>query len=248
MREFADHFSQLSARYAEYRPRYPEGLFDAIAAASRRRGRLWDCATGSGQAAVPLAARFDAVVASDASREQLRSATPHPRVRYFVARAESPPLPERWADVVTVAQALHWIDLPAFYAEVRRVLVPGGLFMAWTYGVQRLGDGEMDAVLEDFYNRVVGPYWAPERRLVETGYRTLDFPFDEVGIASPPMTGHWTLGQLLGYVSTWSAVAKCRSVTGVDPMLELQARLEPLWGAPERRRRVEWPITVRAGR
>ena len=247
MREFADHFSQLSARYAEYRPRYPEGLFDAIAAASRRRGRLWDCATGSGQAAVPLAARFDAVVASDASREQLRSATPHPRVRYFVARAESPPLPERWADVVTVAQALHWIDLPAFYAEVRRVLVPGGLFMAWTYGVQRLGDGEMDAVLEDFYNRVVGPYWAPERRLVETGYRTLDFPFDEVGIASPPMTGHWTLGQLLGYVSTWSAVAKCRNVTGVDPMLELQARLEPLWGAPERRRRVEWPITVRAG-
>jgi SAM-dependent methyltransferase len=188
------------------------------------------------------------VVASDASRQQLHSATAHPRIRYLAARAESAPLRERWADVVTVAQALHWLDLPEFYAEVRRVLAPRGLFVAWTYGVQRMGDGAVEAVLEDFYDRVVGPYWAPERRLVETGYRTLDFPFDEVPLASPPMTGHWALGQVLGYVSTWSAVAKCRNVTGVDPMPELQARLEPLWGEPERPRHIEWPITVRAGR
>ena len=157
MREFADHFSQLSSRYAVYRPRYPEGLFDAIAAASPRRRRLWDCATGSGQAAVPLAARFDTVVATDASRQQLRSATPHPRVHYLSALAEAVPLPERWADVVTVAQALHWLDLPEFYAEVRRVLEPGGLLVALTYGMQRLGNDAIDGVLEDFYGRVVGP-------------------------------------------------------------------------------------------
>jgi SAM-dependent methyltransferase len=248
VREFADHFSQLSSRYAVFRPRYPEGLFDAIAAASPRRRRLWDCATGSGQAAVPLAARFAAVVATDASRRQLSSATPHPRVRYASAHAEAVPLPGQWADVVTVAQALHWLDLPAFYAEVRRVLEPGGLVVAWTYGLQSLGDDAIDGVLEDFYGRVVGPYWAPERALVETGYRTLDFPFDEVAIPSPPMTAEWTLGQLLGYVSTWSAVAKCRDVTAVDPMVELESRLEPLWGDPPRHRHVQWPITVRAGR
>jgi SAM-dependent methyltransferase len=247
VREFADHFSRLSSRYAIYRPRYPGGLFDAIAAASARRGRLWDCATGSGQAAVPLAARFDVVVASDASRQQVRSAKPHPRVRYFVALAESAPLREQWADVVTVAQALHWLDLPVFYAEVRRVLAPGGLFVAWTYGAQRVGEAAIDDMIEDFYGRVVGPYWAPERHLVETGYRTLDFPFDEVTIASPPMTGHWTMGQLLGYISTWSAVAKCRDVTDHDPLPELEARLEPLWGNPARQRRIEWPIAVRAG-
>jgi SAM-dependent methyltransferase len=248
MREFADHFSQLSSRYAVYRPRYPEGLFDAIAAASPRRGRLWDCATGSGQAAVPLASHFDTVIASDASRQQLRSASPHPRVRYCAALAERSPVREQWADVVTVAQALHWLDLPEFYAEVRRVLRPGALFVAWTYGAQQVGHAPLDAVIEDFYHRVVGPYWAPERRLVETGYRTLDFPFDEVALESPPLTAHWTLEQLLGYVSTWSAVAKCRSVTGLDPMPELEARLAPHWGDPDRRRRIEWPIAVRAGR
>lgn len=248
MREFADHFSRLSTRYAEYRPRYPAALFEAIAAASPGHGLLWDCATGSGQAAVPLGAHFESVIATDASRQQLRSASPHPRVRYVAALAERSPLRERRADVVTVAQALHWLDLPRFYAEIRRVLRPGGLFVAWTYGTQRVGDGAIDALIEDFYGRVVGPYWAPERHLVETGYSTLEFPFDPAAIESPPMTAEWTLDQLLGYVSTWSAVAKCRDVTGVDPVPQLETRLTPHWGDPARRRSIEWPITVRAGR
>jgi SAM-dependent methyltransferase len=248
VREFADHFSALSSRYAAYRPRYPEGLFDAIAAASGRRARLWDCATGSGQAAVPLAGRFDLVVASDASPRQLGAARSHPHVRYVAALAEAAPISARWADVVTVAQALHWLDLRGFYAEVRRVLGPGGVFVAWTYGSQRVGDGAIDALLDDFYDRIVGPYWAPERRLVETGYRTFDFPFDEMPMVSPPMVAHWTLDEVLGYISTWSAVAKCREVTGADPMTGLEARLAPLWGDAARRRHVEWQVTVRAGR
>lgn len=248
MREFADHFSRLSARYAAYRPRYPEALFDAIAAASARRDQVWDCATGNGQAAVPLADRFEAVLATDASRQQVRAAAPHERVHYLVALAEAAPVRDRSAGLVTVAQALHWLDLPRFYAEVRRVIRPGGLLVAWTYGAQRVDGGAIDAAIDEFYGRVVGPYWAPERRLVETGYRTLDFPFEEVAIPSPPMTEHWGLVELLGYVSTWSAVARCREVTGRDPLGDLEARLAPLWGEPAERRRVEWPIAVRAGR
>jgi SAM-dependent methyltransferase len=169
-------------------------------------------------------------------------------VRYAVALAEAGPLRSGWAQLVTVAQALHWLDLSRFYPEVRRVLRPGGLFVAWTYGIHRVDGGAIDAVVADFYDRVVGPYWAPERQLVETGYRTLDFPFAEVEIAAPPMIEDWTLGQLLGYVSTWSAVAKCREVTGGDPLLDLEAALAPLWGDPGAHRRIEWPIAVRAGR
>jgi SAM-dependent methyltransferase len=248
VRAFADHFSRLATSYAAFRPRYPEGLFTAIAAASPFHDRVWDCATGTGQAANGLATHFRSVLASDASRKQVGAARPHQRVHCFVAWAEAVPLPSRSVGMVTVAQALHWLELPEFYAEVRRVLRPGGLLVAWTYGKQYLGDQSLDEVLDDFYQRGIGSYWAPERRLVETGYRTIAFPFEEIAIDAPAMSADWSLPQLLGYIGTWSAVARCREETSVDPLMELSGRLLPLWGDPSAARRVEWPISVRAGR
>ena len=248
MRAFRDHFSRQAAGYAAYRPRYPEGLFDAIAAASLFRDRVWDCATGTGQAAHGLAGYFDLVLASDASARQVRAASRHDRIRYFVGRAEAVSLRSASVGMVTVAQALHWLELPEFFAEVRRVLRPGGLLVAWTYGSQRVDEGPVDEVMAHFYDRVIGGYWTPERRWVETGYRTLRFPFEETPIEAPVMEAEWNLNQLLGYVGTWSAVARCREVTGTDPLTALAARLAPVWGNPAARRPVRWPISVRAGR
>ena len=172
----------------------------------------------------------------------------HPQVHYFVARAESVPLRSGSVGLVTVAQALHWLDLPGFYPEARRVLRAGGLLVVWTYGNQRVDGGAVDEAVGHFYHRVIGSYWAPERRWVEIGYRTIAFPFEETAIEAPPMLADWSLPQLLGYIGTWSAVARCREVTGTDPLIELAARLEPLWGDPATTRRVEWPLSVRAGR
>jgi hypothetical protein len=62
------------------------------------------------------------------------------------------------------------------------------------------------------------------------------------------MAAEWTLAQLLGYIGTWSAVARCRELTGTDPLAKLAGRLVPLWGDPSTPRRVEWPLSVRAGR
>jgi SAM-dependent methyltransferase len=248
VRAFADHFSRLATGYAACRPRYPDGLFAAIAAASPFHDVVWDCATGTGQAARGLAAHFQSVVASDASWQQVLAASPHERVRYFVARAEAVPLGSRSVGMVTVAQALHWLELPEFYSEARRVLRPGGLLVAWTYGSQRVDSGPIDEVLDDFYDRVIGSFWAPERRWVETGYRTLRFPFEEIVLDAPPMFADWRLSQLLGYIGTWSAVARCRELTAADSLAELAGRLLPLWGDPSAERRVEWPLSLRAGR
>jgi SAM-dependent methyltransferase len=248
VRAFADHFSRVATGYATYRPSYPEGLFAGIAEASPFRDLVWDCATGTGQAAHGLARHFELVLASDASARQVLAASPRPGVRYFVARAEAVPLRSRSVGTITVAQALHWLELPEFYDEARRVLRPGGLLVAWTYGNQRVDGGPVDEVLADFYHRVVGSYWAPERRWVETGYRTLRFPFHEIPIQSPPMVAEWNLTQLLGYIGTWSAVVRCREGTAADPLIDLAAGLLPLWGDPSSPRRVEWPISVRAGR
>src|SRR5690606_38991403 len=120
-------FGAVAADYAAFRPTYPEALFAWLAAESPGHALAWDCATGNGQAALALAEHFDAVLATDVSAAQLTHAPPHPHVRYAVAPAEAAPLADASADLVTVAQAFHWFDRDAFFAEAGRVLRPGGL-------------------------------------------------------------------------------------------------------------------------
>jgi len=246
MKAFADHFSRIAAEYSAYRPRYPAGLFAALAAAAHGRGLAWDCATGTGQAAAGLAAHFDRVIASDASFSQVRKATRVGPIAYVAADAGAAPVRSGSADLVTVAQALHWLDLDRFYAEARKVLAPGGLVAVWTYGRHRVDYGPIDALVDRFYHDVVGPYWPPERRWVEVGYRGLPFPFREESIAVPPMVEEWTLRQVLGYLSTWSAVVRCTEATGANPVHALGEQLASLW--EDGRRRIEWTLTLRAGR
>ena len=165
---FQDHFSTQADAYARYRPTYPDALYAWLASRVPARALAWDCGTGSGQAAVALAAHFTQVIASDPSREQIAHATAHARVRYFVASAEQPPAEAMGADLVTVAQALHWFDLERFYPALERVLSPGGLFAVWGYGLMRITP-QVDAVVTHYYTDVVGPYWPPDRCHIESG-------------------------------------------------------------------------------
>lgn len=246
MATFADHFSRAADAYAAARPRYPASLFETLAALAPARDRAWDCATGNGQAAVGLAEHFDEVAATDGSDAQLSRAEPHPRVRYSRALAASSGLPDGWADLVTVAQALHWLDLPPFYAEARRVLRPGGLIAVWNYNLMEI-DARLDPTIRAFYQDTVGPYWPGERRIVEEGYRNLPFPFDEVEVPPQEMEARWTLEDLARYLGTWSATLRYRDARGHDPVEPLLAGLTKLWGAPDTKRTVRWPLEVRAG-
>src|SRR5438874_11214721 len=108
---FKDHFSQQAADYAKFRPRYPKELFRYLAQVAPGIELAWDCATGNGQAAVELAELFQRVIATDASEKQITNAEPHARVEYRVAPAENSGIESNTIDLVTVAQALHWLDL-----------------------------------------------------------------------------------------------------------------------------------------
>jgi ubiquinone/menaquinone biosynthesis C-methylase UbiE len=245
---FKDHFSRLAAQYAEFRPHYPRALFDFLARVSPSRKRAWDCACGSGQATVDLAERFDAVIGTDASAPQIKAARPHPRVTYAVARAEESGLDPDSVDLVTVAQSLHWFDLPQFYAEVQRVLHPGGVLAVWTYAVPRLNEPNLDRLLQTYYWDTVGPYWPPERRYVEDGYRSLAFPFPEIASPSLSMLESWSQAQFFGYLRSWSATARYVDARGEDPVAGLEAQVIPLWGDAQRTRTVSWPLSLRVGR
>jgi len=125
---------------------------------------------------------------------------------------------------------------------------PGGVLALWTYGVYHLGDLALDQLLQHFYRDIVGLYWPPERRLVESGYRTIAFPFEEVTSPAFAMTTDWRLPELLGYLRTWSATTRCREATGRDPVGALAPEVEALWGPMDRARRVTWPLALRVGR
>jgi SAM-dependent methyltransferase len=222
-------------------------MFERLASLCARRDLAWDCATGNGQAALGLAAHFRQVVATDASERQIVNALPHANVAYRVAPAEASGLEPVSADLVTVAQALHWFDLSRFYPEVRRVLRPGGIFAAWSYNLLTV-DAAVDAVIGRYYGEVVGPYWPPERALVETGYASLPFPFEEVEVPRFSMEERWALPRLVGYLGTWSATRGFREATGRDPIETIRSELEGAWGDPSLERAVRWPLRLRVGR
>jgi SAM-dependent methyltransferase len=242
---FKDHFSRQSAAYSRYRPAYPPQLIAFVAGLAPGRSLAVDCATGNGQAAVALASCFDAVLAVDGSFNQLAKATPAPGVHYVASLAERLPLGSGRAALVAAAQAAHWFVFDRYYAECRRVLMPGGIVAAWSYGKFRCDKG-LDAVVEHFYEAVVGPYWPAERRHVEAGYRTLPFPLAEEPAPPFAMLTDWDLDQAMGYFATWSAVQRYRDATGTDPLPHLRAALTPHWAG--RQRRLTWPIHLRVGR
>jgi SAM-dependent methyltransferase len=243
---FKDHFSRQSVAYSRYRPSYPAGLIDWIAAQAPDRRLAVDCAAGSGQAALALAERFDRVVALDGSLNQLGNATSHPKVTYVAALAERLPLRDGCVSLVAAAQALHWFDFRRFNEECRRVLVPGGVVAAWTYEKLRVDDA-VDAVIDGFYEGVVGPFWPPERRYVELAYRTIPFPWREIEAPPFELETSWDLERVFGYLASWSAVQRYKDHHGHDPLPALRAPLEAAWGGAGPRR-LRWPIYLRLGR
>lgn len=246
---FHDHFSGVAARYATFRPTYPEGLFDFLASCVPTADAcVWDCAAGNGQASVKLAERFPRVIATDASSEQIRAAKSHPRVEYRVASAEQSGLPDQSISLVTVAQAVHWFDFDRFYSEVRRVLRPNGILAVWGYGNLCFEEFELNALVEDYYHQVVGPFWPPERKWIEEGYRTLPFPFEPLEVPTFCMEVRWSLDALIGYLGTWSATVRFQQARQQNPLPDLRARLLPHWKSPESERSIRWPLAVRIGR
>ena len=241
---FKDHFSRQAAEYAKFRPRYPKELFRWLGSVAPARVLAWDCATGNGQAAVELAEVFDRVIATDASEKQVARAAANSRVQYQVAPAEQSGLDTQSVDLVAVAQALHWFDLDRFYAEVRRVLKPGGVFAAWAYKLATV-EPAIDLVVNRYYSDVVGKYWPAERVLVEK-FEELPFAFEEIGVPQFEMVAEWTVEHLLGYLRTWSATQRFMAAEERDPLAEVERELRAVWGHESRP--VVWPLTVRAGR
>lgn len=245
MASFKDHYSDRAAQYSASRPTYPRALGAAISQYVPGHTLAWEAGCGSGQITGLLSSRFRRVAATDASAPQLAHALRHPNVRYWCATAERSGLRARSVDLAISAQAAHWFDLPAYYAEVRRVTRPGSVLCLVTYGIVRVGT-EIDRLLNEFEHQVIKPWWPPERCHVEEGYASFPFPFRELEDPGLEMSAEWTYGQFFAYLRTWSAVRAMEMSGGDEAVRSFGRRLAGAWGSGPRP--VRWPLTVRAGR
>ncbi|HEX8096642.1 MAG TPA: hypothetical protein VF507_01345, partial [Pyrinomonadaceae bacterium] len=105
----------------------------------------------------------------------------------------------------------------------------------------------VDPLINRFYYETVGPYWPPERVIVEGRYRTIPFPFKELDPPPFRMKASWSLYDLAGYLGTWSATRRFVAARGFDPVPELAEEILALWGRAEEEREVSWSLHMRVG-
>ncbi len=240
----ADHFSERADLYARFRPRYPSEVDDAIRSLAPRRRLVWEAACGSGQLTRRLAGSFNRVVAGDLSLDQLQRA---PRIRgvvYVREAAEASALASGSADAAVSGQSAHWLDLPRFYAEVRRIVRPGGLVGLVTYGTPA-ATGSVDGLIQAFHRKTLAAHWPAARVHVDQRYVDLPFPFRRLTVPDIDMVEDWTASDFLGYAASWSGVRNLLRAGGAGVFQSFGEELRAAWG--DGLRTVRWPITLLAG-
>lgn len=242
---FKDYFSDTATGYAEHRPRYPKQLAAYLASLCGRHQVALDVACGTGQLSVLLAEHFQQVVATDASSAQIANAERLENIDYQVAAADQSPLADQSADLITVAQAAHWLNLDSFYADAQRIAKPGAILALVSYGTTQVKDPLINQLIQQFYHDVVGGYWPPERQHIVDGYRHLSFPFEEIISPSLLMSADWSCQQLIGYLNTWSAVTQAKKNGQTETINRFYRQLFEVW-ADDGDKEVFWDISIRA--
>jgi SAM-dependent methyltransferase len=105
-------------------------------------GRVLEVGCGTGRLALALAERGARVWAVDPSEEMLAAARAHagPKVRFKRAEAERLPFKAGWFDRGVLRLVVHLVERPRAFAELSRVLGPGGRIALATFGARQFED------------------------------------------------------------------------------------------------------------
>jgi ubiquinone/menaquinone biosynthesis C-methylase UbiE len=130
-------FTGLAGDYARFRPGYAPQVTTAILNYTARDAANLDAAdigAGTGIWTRILAARgLHSVVAvepNDDMRAQGIETSRDTNIVWRKGSAEDTGLPDRSADLVSMASSLHWADFDKACDEFHRILRPGGVFVA----------------------------------------------------------------------------------------------------------------------
>jgi ubiquinone/menaquinone biosynthesis C-methylase UbiE len=132
-----ERFMGFADVYDAHRPKPPPALADVLAqwAGVDRPALVVDVGSGTGLSTLFWADRSQRVVgvepSADMRRTAERASASFPNVRYVDGTSTATGLPDASADIVTCSQSLHWMEPAPTFAEISRILRPGGVFCAY---------------------------------------------------------------------------------------------------------------------
>eukprot|EP01132_Coremiostelium_polycephalum_P004921 gene4921-6135_t len=200
-------YSSVGDNYRKFRQGYPDDIYDIIQEhTDSSRNLAIDVGCGNGQNTVRLAEYFDKVIGFDPAEGQIKNSIPHEKVEYRTCQAEKIDLPEESVDLITVATAAHWFNLPEFFNLTQKLLRSNGTLILWTYGFQEIiQNDEAKQIQSNLYYNTLRDYWAENVKLVLNEYKDIVPPFKNTIRMKKTYIKETPLDQFVGYYGTISS-------------------------------------------
>ncbi len=150
----------VAGSYDAYRPHTPTVLLDLLSqlAGTQRPQLVVDLGSGTGLSTYAWSERADRVIGVEPNADMRRQAEAkresEKNVSFVEGVAHETGLPDECADIVTASQSLHWMDPQPTFAEVKRILRPGGVFAAYDYDWPVIITPETDWLYDEFMARL----------------------------------------------------------------------------------------------
>lgn len=185
-----------AAKYQKFRPTYPESLYEHLVSyiGNSKPAVAIDLGCGTGQATKRLARVADKVYGVDISEAMIKQARAQQdlasNIEYIVGNDTTlvDMFPPHSIDVLTVAEAFHYMEFPGFLDTVYRLLKPNGVLAVWSYympaiflkdsgtkpGYDKVGD-----MISHLNFHILSPYWEKRQRNLDDMYASIRLPSDK---------------------------------------------------------------------
>ena len=177
--------------YQKFRPDYPHSLYEHLTSyiGETKPSVVVDVACGTGQATRVLAQMADKVYGIDRSEVMIKQACDQrdlpSNIEFLVGEDAKLDhmFPPHSVDLLTVAEAFHYLTHPDFLNIAHKILKPNGVLAIWSYYLpsvfQKDTGTELTEARQVIYNLTYGelaPYWDKGLEIIHDMYASFKLP------------------------------------------------------------------------
>ena len=231
----------MAEGYAAFRPPLHPLIMEMVKGRLPSKGRVaraLDVGCGAGLSTRAVQGMADHCIGIELAEQMLRgAAATAPGAEFLAGRAEAIPLRDRCVDLITAAGSLNYADLSRFFREAARVLVPGGVVVAYDFSPGR--DFRDSEVLAQWFSGFIARYpWPPNEAAdlspellsrADRGFQLQTSDSFEIGIT---LSRDFYLDYLM--TETNVAFAQRNGIPESEIKSWCSGTLSPVWGEQQR--------------